>query len=149
MMTDRKRRWIFVCLIISGIASSILSTAMTTALPDLVRYFHVSTGIGQWVTSGYSLAMGIVMPLLTWGTNSIHIKKVADASSLLTSLRTVAGAIRSAVFVGIMTAVSEGSAASYGERALMHGMNVAFLCMAAGSVILLLTAVCGVVTRDQ
>lgn len=86
----------------------------------------------------------LMMPLLTWGTSSIQIKKVADASSLLTSFRTIAGSIGSAVFVGIMTAVSEGSAAAYGEGALMHGMNIAFLCMAAGSVILLLISVFGV-----
>ena len=86
----------------------------------------------------------LMMPLLTWGTSSIHIKKVADASSLLTSLRTVAGAIGSAVFVGIMTSVSENSAAVYGDSALMHGMNVAFLCMSVGSVILLLISLCGV-----
>ncbi len=36
---------------------------MTTALPNLVEYFGVSTSIGQWVTSGYSLAMGMVLPL--------------------------------------------------------------------------------------
>ena len=72
------------------------------------------------------------------------IKKVADASSLLTSLRTVAGAIGSAVFVGIMTMVSDNSAAEYGDSALMHGMNIAFLCMSVGSIILLLIAICGV-----
>ena len=54
---------IFLCLVVSGIASSTLSTAMTTALPNLVEYFGVSTSTGQWVTSGYSLAMGVVMPL--------------------------------------------------------------------------------------
>ena len=58
-----KRMMIFICLVVSGIASSTLSTAMTTALPNLVEYFGVSTSVGQWVTSGYSLAMGVVMPL--------------------------------------------------------------------------------------
>lgn len=61
-LTDRKRALIFVNLVVSGIATSILSTAMTTALPNLVEYFGVSTDIGQWVTSGYSLALGVVMP---------------------------------------------------------------------------------------
>lgn len=50
---------IFLCLVVSGIASSILSTAMTTALPNVVEYFGISTSVGQWITSGYSLAMGI------------------------------------------------------------------------------------------
>lgn len=79
----------------------------------------------------------LMMPLLTWGTTKVEFKKVADASSLLTSFRTIAGSIGSALFVGIMTLVSQSSAAAYGDRALIHGMNVAFLWMAAGALILL------------
>ncbi|MCI9471731.1 MAG: multidrug efflux MFS transporter [Lachnospiraceae bacterium] len=224
---------IFGDLIVSGIATSILSTAMTTALPSLMEDFGVSTDIGQWATSGYSLAMGMVMPLtaflitrfptkklymtaiggfiigllcsifagnfwlmmagrvlqacgngvlvsaaqviiltvypaekkgtmmgtyglattaapiiaptlLTWGTSNVDPKKVADASSLLTAFRTIAGSIGSAVFVGIMTVVSNGSAAVYGEDALIHGMNISFFWMAVGSLALLMIAVLGV-----
>lgn len=62
-LTPKKRSLIFVNLVVSGLASSSLATAMTTALPNLVADFGVSTDIGQWVTSGYSLAMGVVMPL--------------------------------------------------------------------------------------
>jgi EmrB/QacA subfamily drug resistance transporter len=62
-LTDRKRTLIFINLIISGIASSILSTAMTTALPKVIDYFGISTASGQWITSGYSLALGMIMPL--------------------------------------------------------------------------------------
>ena len=92
-----------------------------------------------------NLAIGsLMMPLLTWGTSSVGVRKMADASSLLTSLRTIAGSIGSAVFVGIMTVVSTNSAAAYGERALIHGMNVAFLGMTAGAAVLLLIAVFGV-----
>lgn len=75
------------------------------------------------------------------GTSSVSPQKVADASSLLTSLRTVAGSIGSAVFVGIMTMVGDRSAAAYGDGALMHGMNVSFLWMAAGAAVLLLISV--------
>ena len=86
----------------------------------------------------------LMMPLLTWGTSSVNPQKVADASSLLTSFRTIAGSIGSAVFVGIMTTVSAGSAAEYGEQALMHGMNVSFFWMAVGALVLLLISIFGV-----
>ena len=46
-------------------------------------------------------------------------------------------------FVGIMTAVSAGSAEVYGDGALMHGMNISFLCMAAGALVLLLISIFG------
>ena len=84
-----------------------------------------------------NLAIGsLMMPLLTWGTSTVPAAKLADASSLLTSFRTIAGSIGSAVFVGIMTTVSAHAAATYGDGALMHGMNLSFLGMAAGSLVL-------------
>ena len=86
----------------------------------------------------------LMMPLLTWGTQNVDTGKVADASSLLTSFRTIAGSIGSAVFVGIMTVVSENSAETYGSRAMIHGMNVSFFWMAAGALVLLLISIFGV-----
>ncbi|MDY4207069.1 DHA2 family efflux MFS transporter permease subunit [Blautia obeum] len=86
---------------------------------------------------------GLMMPLLTWGTSNVNAKKVADASSLLTSFRTIAGSIGSAVFVGIMSTVSARSAAVYGEKALMHGMNISFFWMAAGAMVLLMISIFG------
>ena len=67
---------IFLCLVVSGIASSILSTAMTTALPDVVEYFGISTSVGQWITSGYSLAMGMIMPLTAFLITRFPTKKL-------------------------------------------------------------------------
>lgn len=75
-LTDKKRLLIFFNLVVSGIATSILSTAMTTALPSLVTYFGVSTTTGQWVTSGYSLAMGMVMPLTAFLITRFPTKKL-------------------------------------------------------------------------
>lgn len=104
-------------LVVSGITSSTLATAMTTALPNLVEYFGVSTSIGQWVTS------------------------------VLNVIRNIS--IGSAVFVGIMTAVSTASAAAYGNHALMHGMNMAFFWMAAGALVLLLIAILGLRSSEK
>lgn len=75
-LTDRKRTFIFINLVISGIATSILATAMNTALPSLSDYFGVSTSIGQWVTSGYSLAMGMVVPLTAFLITRFPTKKL-------------------------------------------------------------------------
>jgi EmrB/QacA subfamily drug resistance transporter len=75
-LTDRKRTLIFMNLIISGIASSILSTAMTTALPNVISYFGIDTTSGQWITSGYSLAMGMVMPLTAFLITKFPTKKL-------------------------------------------------------------------------
>lgn len=62
-MTDKKRTLIFINILISCIASSMLATALTTALPPIMEDLQISVTTGQWLTSGYSLAMGIMMPL--------------------------------------------------------------------------------------
>lgn len=113
-----------------------------------IGMFFLTVNTPLWVAAAFNVIRNIsigslMMPLLTWGTSNVEIKKVADASSLLTSLRTIAGSIGSAVFVGIMTVVSERSAASYGDLAQIHGMNIAFFWMAAGALVLIFISVFG------
>lgn len=88
----------------------------------------------------------LMMPLLTWGTCNVDASKTSDASSLLTSLRTVSGSMGAAIFVSIMSMVTAASSA-LSENAAMHGMNVAFLSMSVGTLILVLIAVLGI--RDK
>ena len=88
-----------------------------------------------------SLAIGcLMMPLVTWGTASAGEGRLADANALLTALRTIAGAIGQAVFVGMMTALA-ASAQSGGMDAAaanMHGLNLTFLAMGACAVPLII-----------
>lgn len=74
----------------------------------------------------------IVMPMLTWGVGSVELQHRPDATALINSLRTVAGALGMAVMMGIVTVVA-------GDRtpvdvATMEGINMAFLAMAAISI---------------
>jgi hypothetical protein len=85
----------------------------------------------------------LMMPLLTWGTGSVREEKVADASSLLTSFRTISGSIGSAVFVGIMMSVGSSVVEAYGDGALMHGLNTSFAAMALSALVLAGLAVFG------
>jgi EmrB/QacA subfamily drug resistance transporter len=75
-LSPQKRTLLFINLIVSGIASSILSTAMTTALPQVIAYFGITTATGQWITSGYSLAMGMVMPLTAFLITKFPTKRL-------------------------------------------------------------------------
>lgn len=86
----------------------------------------------------------LMMPLLTWGTSQVAKEKVADASTLLTALRTVAGSIGSAVFVAIMSVVAVSSKSVYGDAASMHGVNIAFVSMSIGTLVMLGIALLGV-----
>jgi EmrB/QacA subfamily drug resistance transporter len=124
-----------ICLVLSNVCMCFINMdtpLVVASLFNIVR--NVSIG-------------ALMMPLLTWGTSSVEPKKVADASSLLTSFRTVAGSIGSAVFVGIMVSVGNNSTQKYGDSALMHGLNVAFAMMALSAVVLTAIAIFG--TREK
>lgn len=121
-----------ICLLISnaGMYFVTLSTPLiVAAVLNVIR--NVSIGC-------------LMMPLLTWGTSQVAKEKVADASTLLTALRTVAGSIGSAVFVAVMSAVSISSQASYGNAAAMHGVNVAFVSMSISTLCMVGIALFGI-----
>ena len=53
---------IFVTLVTTCVGLSLLSTALQTALPSLIASLGVSLSAGQWVTSGYALALAVMTP---------------------------------------------------------------------------------------
>lgn len=114
-----------------------------------VGMFFINMQTKLWFASGLNVircvSIGcLMMPLVTWGTSFTGKGKTADATALLTSLRTISGAVGSAVFVGIMSLVTEAARAYYGESAAIHGLNAAFGSMAFFSFVLLMIAVFGV-----
>ena len=128
-----------------GIKKIFVAGSAALVISNIGMYF-LTMSTPLWVAAAFNvirnIAIGsLMMPLLTWGTSNVHPTKVADASSLLTSLRTIAGSIGSAVFVGIMTVVSTASADVYGDNAMMHGMNISFLWMTVGAVVLFLISI--------
>ena len=128
-----------------GIKKLFVTGALFMLLSNVGMYFitlHTPLFVASLLNVVRCVAIGcLMMPLITWGTAQVDGAFLADASALLTSLRTIAGAIGSAVFVGLMSFLSGRSAAAYGGGAQMHGMNLTFLCMALGSLALLFVAV--------
>ena len=73
-------------------------------------------------------------------------ENTAHGTALLTSLRTIAGAIGTAVFVGILNVVSDSSrAASYGNAGI-YGLRVALVCMTAVTVVMFIIMLFGIKT---
>lgn len=75
----------------------------------------------------------IMMPLVTWGIANLDNQLTTHASAILTSLRTISGAVGSAVFVAIMTSVGHG-------RMSIHGMNISFFGLAMVALALIVLA---------
>ncbi|MBS5430871.1 MAG: multidrug efflux MFS transporter [Lachnospiraceae bacterium] len=99
-----------------------------------------------WVAAAWNTlrttAIGcLMMPLVTWGTEGIGFKKLSHGTALLTSLRTVAGAMGTAVFVGIMTVSAQNGAEKYGDEAALHGLTTAFFWMTIVTLLLVLMGI--------
>lgn len=91
----------------------------------------------------------IMMPVVTWGIEPIESKNTAHGTALLTSLRTIAGAIGTAIFVGIMTTVQTRSQNTYLGDAAIHGLNVAYFAMAAVSMAMLIIGIMFVKSKKK
>ncbi len=61
-----KRSGIFAVLLMAAIIGSFLQTALSTAIPTIMGNFDISASDAQWLTSAYSLAMGVVVPLTAY-----------------------------------------------------------------------------------
>ena len=62
-ITPATRRLITVILLLSAFVSLASQTMMVTALPVIEHELHVSLNAVQWLTTGYTLIIGIVTPL--------------------------------------------------------------------------------------
>ncbi|OUM66675.1 hypothetical protein PIROE2DRAFT_6095 [Piromyces sp. E2] len=88
-------------------------------------------------------AIGItIMPFYTWAMKDIPKLKASDATALFNSIRFIGSAVGTALFISIMTKATE-IAPSTTQNSQMFGINIAFLCMAALAVVMLLMAIFG------
>ena len=82
-----------LALIVGGIAAILDSTMMTLALHTLAVRLHSTVGTIQWVTTGYLLAMAVVIPVTGWAESRWGGKRVWMAALLLFVLGSVLCAV--------------------------------------------------------
>lgn len=63
-------------LIVGGLAVVFDTTIVSVALHQLATDLHVSVSTIQWVTTGYMLALGVIVPLSTWALARFGGKRV-------------------------------------------------------------------------
>ena len=66
----------FLVVLMGCIITSLLSTALTTALPPIMEAFRITASVGQWLTSVYSLVMAIVVLASAWLIKRFPTKKL-------------------------------------------------------------------------
>ncbi|WP_220740770.1 MDR family MFS transporter [Leuconostoc miyukkimchii] len=63
MNISQKQKSILVILVIGAFLGFLNQTLMNVALPNIMSEFHISPGLGQWITNGYMLVNGVMVPL--------------------------------------------------------------------------------------
>src|ERR1700722_7206876 len=63
-------------LVVGFIAVVFDTTIVSVALHTLAAQLHTSVSTIQWVTTGYLLALGIAVPLSTWGQQRFGGKRL-------------------------------------------------------------------------
>lgn len=130
----------------------ITGTVCLTISNILMVFIGLETSV--WAASGFNVIRSVaiaclMMPLVTWGAGSVKTEETPHATALLTSLRTIAGAIGSAVSVSVMTLVANHSVDTYGERASIHGVNMTFLTLGIFSAVLVAIAFVGTKSKKE
>lgn len=65
-MTDapsKASKQILAILMVGTFIGFLNQTLMNTALPDVMAEFHINAALGQWMTNGYMLVNGVMVPL--------------------------------------------------------------------------------------
>jgi EmrB/QacA subfamily drug resistance transporter len=70
-------------LIIGGVAAVLDTTIVSIALNSLVHALHSSVAEIQWVSTGYLLALGVVIPVVGWGQARFGGKRLWMAALIL------------------------------------------------------------------
>ena len=73
---DPKVLKIALILLVGAMAVIFDTTIVSIALHTLARQLHTSVSTIQWVTTGYLLALGIAVPLSTWGQQRFGGKRL-------------------------------------------------------------------------
>ena len=88
----------------------------------------------------FSMAL-LVMPLTTWGLNALPPSLMAHGTALYNTVKTIAGALGTAILVLIMTAATNYAASSAPETAALIGVRCAFAVAAATGILSLILGI--------
>lgn len=80
---NENKNQIFIVLLIASIIGSLIYTSLTVALPSIMQDLHVSAATGQWLTSAYSLVVGIMVPATAYLIRRFPLKKLFLTSMIL------------------------------------------------------------------
>lgn len=73
-MTIKTRRWLVFSILLGGFLSSLTETILNNALPTIMHDLTVNQATAQWLSTGYILVVGIMMPTAAYFINRFRLR---------------------------------------------------------------------------
>lgn len=83
------RLLLVITLLIGTFCTFLNQTILTTAFPTLMRDFNISASTVQWLTSGFMMVMGIMIPVSAWLLAKFNVKYLYISALTLFLLGTI------------------------------------------------------------
>ena len=119
VFSDPVLRRLSIVVILGAVMSILDTTIVNVALDTLAREFHTSISTIQWVTTGYLLALAIVIPMSGWTVERFGAKRTWITSLVLftvgSALCGLAWSAESLIFFRVLQGVGGGMIMPVGQ----------------------------------
>lgn len=105
---SKKQNGIFITVILMAIISTMMATALSSALPAIMTDFKISAGSAQWVTSLYSLVSGIMILITAFIIKRFPTRKIFLISVGSFTLGSLISALASNFIILIIGRIFQG-----------------------------------------
>lgn len=108
---NKVERTILLAVLLLGAFVMILNqTLLNTALPALMRFFDISAGLAQWVTTLFMLVNGIMIPVTAFLIGKFSTRQLFLASMVMFSVGTVVAALAPQYWVLLVGRILQAAA---------------------------------------
>ncbi|SFG47810.1 MDR family MFS transporter [Sporolactobacillus nakayamae] len=87
------RTFLMIILLTGAFCTILNQTLLATALPDIMKDFDITAATGQWLTSGFLLMNGVMIPVTALLINKINSKALYIGALTVFLLGTIAAAV--------------------------------------------------------
>lgn len=87
------RTFLIIILLIGAFCTILNQTLLATALPDIMKDFDITAATGQWLTSGFLMMNGVMIPVTALLINKINSKTLYISSMMIFLIGTILAAI--------------------------------------------------------
>lgn len=99
---EYSRTLLIIAMMIGSFVSILNQSILSTALPQIMKYFNISASTGQWLTTAFMLVNAIMIPLTALLLEKISTKELFMFSMLMFGIGTIICAFSSSFEVLLM-----------------------------------------------